>query len=95
MADFGAKSTEQRKPGFPPGLPFLTNFLRHLHVQKQPKLSKSNSNESEVGGFGGVVGRGVRAARSLNSEILQYVTVNTRDASCISILLLNYSILYY
>ena len=54
IADFSAKSTEQRQPGLPPGLLFLTFFLRYLHVQKKPRSSKSNSNESEVEGFGGV-----------------------------------------
>ena len=54
IADFSAKSTEQRQPGLPPGLLFLTFFLRYRHVQKKPRSSKSNSNESEVEGFGGV-----------------------------------------
>ena len=66
IADFSAKSTEQRQPGLPPGLLFLTFFLRYLHVQKKPRSSKSNSNESEVAGFGGVA--------VSNSEVQYYST---------------------
>ena len=69
-----AKSTKQKQPGFPPGSPFLAIFLHHLHVQKKPRSSKSNSNESEVGGFGGVACGGVEMLVLLELRI----TTSTR-----------------
>jgi hypothetical protein len=40
IADFSAKSTEQRQPGLPPGLLFLTFFLRYLPCTKETQIVK-------------------------------------------------------
>lgn len=75
-ADFPAKSTEQRQPRLLPGLLFLRFFLRCLHVQKKPRSSKSNSDESEVAGSGGVaVSNSEVQYYSKCTVILQYQVV--------------------